>query len=128
VRSAGSANSTPSADVPRMPSASAASSGQPRTATSRPAISAATPAKASWASESWPVKPTRTTTERMRIAHWALALTAFTQSTGRAYQITQIAAVTVMTSAGQWIRPLPREGSRSLTWPRSGMCRPLIAR
>ncbi len=111
-----------------MPSASAASNGQPRTATSRPAISAATPAKASWASESWPVKPTSVTTERMRIAHSALAFSAFTQSTGSAYQIRQIAAVTLTTSAGQWIRPLPSAGSRSLTCPRSGMCRPRIAR
>nr|WP_255648588.1 hypothetical protein [Frankia sp. ArI3] len=112
MRSAGSANSSPTTAVPATPTAIAASNGQPRAATSRPAISAAIPEKASWARESCPVNPTSTTTDRMINAHSALASRASTQSRGNSQTAASIAATATARARG-WTRPLPSTGWRS---------------
>ena len=55
VRSAGIAKSRPIGIVHTTAARTASSNGQPRSATRRALINAASPASANWASESWPV-------------------------------------------------------------------------
>src|SRR5581483_2924748 len=141
VRRAGSPTTTPTGTAQSTPSRSATPkltwprlnvdrSSPPDAA--RDATYAPVPASAYCASESWPVYPVTTTSDRQTVATTIVVVTALTQLTWNpGYPNTESTwfssihmTATTTATTGSRTRPVPSRGIRSSTVPRSGRARP----